>query len=233
MAKTNTQDFQSIHSAPRFTGLWRLLGEFRIKYAGAVVSLAIATAARTATFFLIGYLVDEVLQRGDLLQVLPLVALGFVALALMQGGFSYLSGKLAARTGEGIARKLRNYLFDHIQRMTFTYHDRTPTGDLIQRATSDIDAVRRLFSEQVIGIGRILLLFAINWIALWRLNTQLALASVVVIPVILTLSVYFFRRVSKVYESYQEQDAKLSTTLQENLTGVRVVKAFARQAYER
>ncbi len=233
MAKTSASEFAPIISASRLKGLWGLLGNFRLTYAGAVATLAVATLARTATFLLIGYVVDEVLKRSDMLQVLPFVALGFIVIALTQGSFTYLSGKLAARTGEGIARRLRNYLYDHIQRMSFAYHDRTPTGDLIQRATSDVDAVRRLFSEQAIGIGRILLLFAINLVALWRLNAQLALYSVVVVPVILVMSVFFFRRVSKVYEKYQEQDAILSTTLQENLTGVRVVKAFARQAYER
>jgi ATP-binding cassette subfamily B protein len=233
MAKTSTRDFQHIHSASGVRGLWNLLGTFRLTYAAAIGSLAVATAARTATFFLIGYLVDQVLKRTDLLQVLPLVAVGFILLASTQGGMTYLSGKLAARTAEGIALRLRNYLYDHLQRLSFAYHDRTPTGDLIQRATSDVDAVRRLFADQAIGIGRILLLFVVNWIALWQLNTQLALYSVVVVPVVLAMSVFFFRRVSKVYEKYQEQDAILSTTLQENLTGVRVVKAFARQAYER
>jgi ATP-binding cassette, subfamily B, bacterial len=220
-------------SESRLQGLWGLLAGFRLTYAGAVVTLGVATAARTATFLLIGYLVDEVLTRSDLLHVLPLVAAGFILLALVQGGFTYLSGKFAARTAEGIALRLRNYLYDHIQRLSFAYHDHMPTGELIQRATSDVDAVRRFFSEQAIGIGRILLLFAINWAALWQLNTRLALYSAVVVPVIMTMSVFFFRRISKVYEAYQEQDAKLSTILQENLTGVRVVKAFARQAYER
>jgi ATP-binding cassette subfamily B protein len=233
MAKTSTSDFEHIISESRLEGLWGLLTSFRLTYAGAVVTLGVATAARTATLLLIGYLVDEVLTRSDLLQVLPLVALGFILLALAQGGFTYLSGKFAARTAEGIALRLRNYLYDHIQRLSFAYHDHTPTGDLIQRATSDLDAVRRFFSDQAIGISRILLLFIVNWIALWRLNTSLALYSVAVVPVILIMSVFFFRRISKAYEAYQEQDAKLSTTLQENLTGVRVVKAFARQAYER
>jgi ATP-binding cassette subfamily B protein len=233
MAKTSTSDFQYIISESRLRGLWGLLAGFRLTYAGAIVTLGVATAARTATFLLIGYLVDEVLTRSDLLNVLPLIALGFIFLALVQGGFTYLSGKSAARTAEGIALRLRNYLYDHIQRLSFAYHDHMPTGELIQRSTSDVDAVRRFFAEQAIGVGRILLLFAINWAALWQVNGQLALYSAAVVPVIMTLSVFFFRRVSKVYEAYQEQDAKLSTTLQENLTGVRVVKAFARQGYER
>jgi ATP-binding cassette subfamily B protein len=155
-----------------------------------------------------------------------------VALALGQGTLSFVSGALTARTSEGIARRLRNYLYDHIQRMSFTYHDHTETGELIQRATSDVDAVRRFFADQAINAGHIVLLFVINFVALWSLNARLALLSVVVVPLIVVVSVFFFQRVTKAYEAFQEQEAKLSTTLQENLTGVRVVKAFARQAYE-
>ena len=106
------------------------------------------------------------------------------------------------------------------------------TGELIERSTSDVDALRRFYSDQAIGIGRIILLFAINFGALVFLNLKLALISVIVIPIILATSTWFFKRVTKAYEAYQEQEAILSTTLQENLSGVRVVKAFARQNYE-
>ncbi len=128
---------------------------------------------------------------------------------------------------------LRDFLFDHIQRLSFSYHSRTPTGDLIERVTSDVDSLRKFFSEQAIGIGRIILLFGINWAAILSLNTRLGWLSVVVIPVILLVSLWFFGQVTKRYEQYQAQEAILSTTLQENLTGVRVVKAFARQEYEK
>src|SRR5262249_6010555 len=91
----------------------------------------------------------------------------------------------------------------------------------------------RFFSEQAIGIGRILILFGLNFGALAILNLNLALISIVVIPLIVVMSLFFFRRVSDAYEKLQEQDAIVSTTLQENLSGVRVVKACARQEYER
>ncbi len=232
MAKTNTAEFENIVSHSALGGLWELLRGFRLMYGGAIGSLIISTAARTSTFFLIGYLVDQVLNSSEMMRDLPLVAIGFVALALTEGAFTFMSGRFAARTAEGIALKIRNYLYDHIQRLTFAFHDKMPTGDLIQRATSDVEAVRKFYAEQAIGVGRIVLLFLVNFIALLFLNAQLAALSVIVVPIIVLLSFFFFRRVSKAYEHYQEQDAVVSTTLQENLTGVRVVKAFARQQYE-
>jgi ATP-binding cassette subfamily B protein len=228
-----TFDLKNIVSDNRLTGLWHLMTGFRLKYLGATVSLGLSAAFRTATLLLLRYLIDDVLKRDQPGGVLPLIALGFVGLALFQGTFTFLSGRLAAQTAEGIALRLRNYLFDHIQRLTFTYHDHTPTGELIQRCTSDVDALRRFFADQAIGMGQILSLFIINLSALLLLNWRLALLSIVVVPLVVIMSGIFFNKISQAYEAFQEQDAVVSTVLQENLSGVRVVKAFARQTYER
>jgi len=230
---TSPFDLKDAIADNRLVGVWRLMTGYRSTYLWATLSLGVAALARTASMLLLGYYVDNILGRSDRSQLLPLVALGFVLLALLQGSFTFLSGKLAAQTAEGTVRRLRNYLFDHIQRLSFTYHDHTPTGELIQRSTSDVDALRRFYADQAIGVGRIVILFVVNFAALLWLNWQLALLSVIVVPLIVLTSAWFFRRVSQAYEAFQQQDAVLSTTLQENLTGVRVVKAFARQAYER
>src|SRR5690606_4657859 len=123
-------------------------------------------------------------------------------------------------------------MFDHLQHLSFSYHDRMQTGELIQHSTSDIFAVQQFFSGQAIGIGRILLLFAVNFTALLWLDVPLAIFSVLVVPIVLVMSIIFFRLIGTAYEQFQEQDEKISTALQENLSGVRVVKAFARQNYE-
>jgi ATP-binding cassette subfamily B protein len=209
-----------------------MLSGFRLLYAGALVSQALSAAAKTTTSLMLAYLVDHVLLQDQVSEGILLIAVAFVALAVVEGTFSFMTGKLAAQTAEGIALRLRNFLYDHLQRLSFTYHDKMATGELIQRVTSDLDAVRRFYADQAIGVGRIFLLFSINFIALLALNVQLALISIIVVPFLAITSIFFFRGVSKRYEKYQEQDAILSTTLQENLSGVRVVKAFARQNYE-
>jgi len=228
-----TFDLQETVGQKRLRGMWLLMTGFRWTYIGATLCLGIAATAKTLTFQLLGYTVDEVLGQGLGGTPLALVALGFLGLAAVEGLCTFLSGRLAARTAEGIVLRLRKYLFDHMQRLPFTYHDHMQTGELLQRATSDVDAIRRFFADQAINAGRIVLLFSINLIAVFTLEYRLALISVAVIPFVLTASILFFRRISNAYEAYQDQDAILSTTLQENLTGVRVVKAFARQGYER
>jgi ATP-binding cassette, subfamily B, bacterial len=235
---TLTFDFRKTLQENRLKGLWQMMADYRLPYLGATIALAFSALAKTFTYLLLRYFADNVLTEGEtigggLTQTFIWIAVGFIGLALFEGAFSFLSGRLAAYTAEGITRRLRDFLFDHIQRLSFSYHATTPTGDLIERVTSDVDALRRFFSEQGIGMGRIILLFVINFIAILNLNVRLGLVSVIAIPFMLLVSVWFFKKVTKAYEAYQAQEAVLSTTLQENLTGVRVVKAFARQEYEK
>jgi ATP-binding cassette, subfamily B, bacterial len=241
-----------------FQGFWKLVTGLRWMYVAAVVALGISALMQTSANLLIRHFVDQVLPLPQLFAfngalnfghillpsanavmqnwvVVLAVTIGasFVGLAALQGTFAFISGRFAANTAESLALRLRNNMYDHIQRLSFRYHDRMQTGELLQRATQDVDAIRRFFSEQAIGIGRIVLLFTINFIALLLMNVQIALISVIVVPVIAILSIYFFGKVSKAYEKLQDQEAVLSSTLQEHLTGLRVVKAFARQDYER
>jgi ATP-binding cassette, subfamily B, bacterial len=212
--------------------IWRLMTGYQSSYIGATVSLGLAAFANTGTYLLIRYFIDTYLGGNGAAVGLWLILLGFLSLAGAQSFFTFQSRKLAAQTAEGVTRRLREYLYDHVQRLPYTYHDKMQTGDLLQRATSDVDAIRRFFADQAIESGRVVLLFVVNFAAIWYINWKLALISVIVIPPVLVVSYYFFKLVEKRYEAYQNQEAQLSTAVQENLSGVRVVKAFARQPYE-
>jgi len=234
VSKNNYYDFDlnKTISKNRLLGLWRMMKGYRWFYFGATAALAVSTIARTQVYLVLRKFIDDVVVAGNYGRELVIIILSFIGLALLQGSFSFLSGLLASKTAEGITRRLRNYIFDHLQRLPYAYHAESKTGDLIARSTSDVDAINRFYGEQAIGIGRILLMFVVNFVALLQLNTKLALISVIAIPVIIGISIFFFSKVSKAYEKYQEQEATLSSRLQENLTGIRVVKAFARQGYE-
>jgi ATP-binding cassette subfamily B protein len=229
---SSNYDLKQAQSPNRVTGLWRLITGYQGIYILANLSLGMAALAKTSTFLLLRYFIDSYFPVIPGATPLPFIAFGFVLLAVIEGAFTFYSGVLAARTAEGSTRRLRNYLFDNLQYLPFTYHDKTQTGEAIERCTSDVDALRRFFADQAIGVGRIVMLFTINFIALLNLNSKLAWISIIVVPPIVLISIWFFKRVTKAYELYQEQEAVLSTTLQENLAGVRVVKAFARQQYE-
>lgn len=231
-AITKNIDFKKVLSEKRFKGLWGLMIGFQAHYIGAMLFQTLSAFAKSGTYLLLQFFVDNYLIAQSQEVDLWVIAIGFVGLFLVQGGATFFSQRAAAFTAESTVKRLRDYLYDHIQNLTFAYHAKTDTGDLIQRCTSDVDAIRRFFADQAIGLGRIVILFIVNFIAIMRLNTRLALISVIVVPFVVFVSIFFFRKVAKAYEAYQEQDAILSTTLQENLSGVRVVKAFAQQPYE-
>jgi ATP-binding cassette subfamily B protein len=225
-------DIRNTITDNKVVSLWRLMSGYRGIYLTATLCLGIAAAFRSSTYLILGRFIDALVEKNNISGYIPWIAISFFVLSALQGLFTYISGRLAARTSEGITRRLRNFLFDHIQRLSFSYHDKTKTGELIQRTTSDVDAVRQFFADRAIGLGRIVLLFIVNLIVLLTLQARLALLSIIVVPLTVGLSLFFYKKVSATYDDYQDQEAVLSNTLQENLTGVRVVKAFARQEYE-
>ena len=232
LIRNTAMDLQEAVAVNRLVGVWRLMKGYRWVYAGALVAVAIGALMRSLYYRVIQYTIDNVFGGSQLMDRLPFVAVAFVGLAVVEGVFAFLRGNWSAKTAESIALRLRNYLYDHIQRLPFSFHDYAKTGEMIQRSTSDVDALRRFYAEQALGIGRILALFLVNFTMLLQMNQRLALTSIVVMPLVVTLSYFFFGKVSKAYEAYQEQEAEVSTVLQENLNGVRVVRAFARQAFE-
>ncbi len=245
-------DLKKIARSSKLSGVWQLMSGYKRIYFAAIVAVAIATLARTGIYFLLAFFVDNVLEQQplregtllpaerinaivaetDILDILPWLASLFVIFAVIQGVFTYFSGRWASWTAETLSRKVRDYLYDHLQRLTFTYHDQTQTGELISRVTSDVDSIRLFYAEQAIGIGRIIFLFIINFTGIYLLSPYLAFMSTIVVPVVIVMSIFFFKQVGKAFEIFQEQESRLSNRFQEHVSGVRVVKAFARQDYE-
>ncbi len=233
MIKNDSAFFLRLPEFRGVKGLWQLLSGYRLLYIVALVSVAFASLSRTLSLLVIRYLVDDVLVSETVLKELPLMAVLFAGLAVLEGAGLFLKGKFSAMASEGAVRRLRNFLLDHIQRLSFTYHDHTDSGNLIERVTTDVDILRKFYSEKSIAVGRIVSLFIFNLAGLLFLNVKLGLVSLLFIPFILFQSWWFFKKISKRYEDYQVQEAKLSSVLKENISSIRIVKAFARQSFER
>ncbi len=217
----------------RAISLWRLITGYQSIYALATACLGVAALTRAGSLYLLRYFVDTVLLTSHrVMEMAPWYALGFVMLAAVQGGASFWSGKLAAQAAEGACCRIRDYLYDHLQHLSFTFHDTMQTGDLLQRATSDVEAIRKLYATNLTGMGRIAMMLVVYVTGMFMLHWQLTLLSLAIIPVVVVLSLLFFPRIQKRYDVFQKQEARLSTRLQENLSGMRVVRAFVRQEFE-
>ena len=158
-------------------GLLTLLAKRKGTFLLAMLSLGMQVTANTFAFLLIRYLFDKVLKPENTSLALYPFAFGFIILAAIRGLFAFFAGRLNGHLAEDITRNIRNSFYDHIQRLSFTFHDKNQTGELVQRATSDVDAVRRFFAEQVPGIMRIIFLFAINYGMIIYLDFKLGLQS--------------------------------------------------------
>ena len=206
----------------------------RLPYLAAIGSQGLSVLFDSLMYVALAWFVDDWLMAPENNRV-PLwqAVVFFFLLSSLHAVFSYFAGRLMNRTAESVSRRLKNCLFDHMQHLSFTWHDKADTGDLIVRATTDIDAVRKLFSEQIYGICRVLFYFSINFYNICRIDLNLGLTTLIILPLIIGTSVFFFKKIGAVYEQYQNEDSVVSSILQENLYGIRVVKAFARQDFEK
>jgi len=154
------------------------------------------------------------------------------AAALLSAALSFLAGFGAQRSAEGAARALREKLFGHIQHLGFEDLSAAPTGDWVQRCTSDVDTLRRLAAVQFPELVNSVFQAAWALPILFTIQADLAWFAIPLLPVVLGFSLYFFTQVEKAFRASDESEGRLSGVLQENVTAVRVVKAFARQDYE-
>lgn len=161
-----------------------------------------------------------------------IVGLTLIGLNLINGVFSYLKGRWQATAGENVSRYLRETLYDHIQRLPFSYHVKAETGDLVQRCTSDVDTVRRFLAGQMMAVVNAVAMIVVALSVLFTKNTRLTLLSMIMVPALFLFAWLFFKWVIRSFREADVSEGKMSAVLQENLTGVRVVRAFGRQAYE-
>ena len=170
--------------------------------------------------------------RDFLRSNLWVLGLVLVALNVINGVFTYMKGRLSAVASENIAQSLRERLYAHLQRLPFSYHVKAETGDLIQRCTSDVDTIRRFLSVQVMEVVNSVLMIVIALVILLQKNVQITLISMVLVPPLFVFATWFFRMVHKSFKVADECEGAMSAALQENLSGVRVVRAFGQQQRE-
>jgi ATP-binding cassette subfamily B protein len=177
-------------------------------------------------------LTDISTSSSKVLPYLILCALGIVSLTLIAGLFLYVRGRYMAFAAEGIIRSLRDRVYSHIEHLPSQYHDQADTGDLVQRCTSDMETIRVFLSGQVIEISRAILMLLVVLPILFSLDTKMVWLSLVAMPLLFGSAIIFFRKVKTRFQVVDEAEASLTSVLQENLTGIRVVRAFAQQQFE-
>lgn len=242
-----------------FTKIFEILDKWKFYYLSAGLILIISVGIRMLEPKVIQFTVDKVIvplleNKGtsqtyfgvsriigsnlpevsieNLTVILLSLAAIYLIVAFLRGAFMFVSGAISASSTERAMKKLKDRLFSHIQALPLEYFSKTPTGELVQRCTGDVETVRKFASMHVVEVMRMSALFLGAFIMMANINLTYALLAIMTFPVISIGSMYFFRLESKVWKQHEKRQDKLTSITQENLSGIRVVKAFAKEKYE-
>lgn len=234
-----------------FRGMWILMAGDRLRYGVALASLLAAAGMLYLVPLVPQAVIDVVLQENgeetsaisraliDLLGGrervganlwMPLLLIA--AVALVAGLFTYGRQRWSAIASQNTARRIRDRLQDRIQRLDLRAYDRLDRGDLLQRCTSDVDTAQVFLSTQVVEVGRAIVMLAVAIPLMFALNWRMAVAAVWLLPVIVGFSFFYFRRVRALFKEKDEAEGRLTAAVNDNLVGIRVVRAFNRQDHE-
>lgn len=234
-----------------FSLLYDCTAGYRRFLAFALVCVVVMLMANFITPMITAFTVDYVL-RGDTSEVnrtllalsqrlgdrqyfldrLWLIGLLMIAISVVSGFARFFNTRNMAKASEGTAKTMRDWLFSHIEELPYDYHKHSMTGDLVQRCTSDVETVRRFLYNQLMELVRSILMVCFALTVMLLINRKLALLSVVVLPVLFVFSFAYFKRIITCFTESDEAEGKLSETVNENVSGVRVVRAFGQQLME-
>lgn len=204
-------------------------------FAVAVIASFVTTVFNSLTPQIFRFTIDSVLD-GDkypyLAQHLWIIAGILVGVAMLSGVSMFFSRFFTARAGENFAENMRNALYTHVQRLPAAWHDKNQTGDIIQRCTSDVEVIRNFVVTQLLEVFRTVFLIGVSFAMMCSMNRKLSGIVLLFVPAIVAYSAIFYRLIARRFTDADEAEGELSTVVQENATGVRVVRAFGREQYE-
>ncbi len=226
----------------------RFLKGIRYLFVLSVVLAMVQTALNALTPQIIRYTVDSIIGGSEsnlpdwLERLIPkdadvwillLGAAGMVlVVAVLSGISNYFSRMTLAKGNEGFVKALRDRLFEHIQKLPFSWHVKHQTGDIIQRCTSDVEVIRGFVTQQLMEVFRITFLIILSLSVMFSMNVKISLIAVIFVPVVAGYSGIFYSKIASRFLVADEAEGDLSAAVQENLTGVRVVRAFGREKFE-
>lgn len=206
---------------------------------GCFIIILLASLASTLLNSLIprifGFTIDRVLVEDGipyLKEHIWLISLEVIGIALVNGIMIYLYRSQTAKAGETFAKNMRDILFTHVQRLPMKWHDGVQTGDIIQRCTADVETIRNFVVTQVLEVFRTVFLLVVSLAMMLTMNRKLTMVALAFTPVVVLYSGIFYHLIAKNYTAADEAEGDLSTVVQENATGVRVVRAFGRERFE-
>lgn len=172
------------------------------------------------------FLIDYYESFTDKLTIVTVVAISLVIYQLIRGLMMFTNGYVKGLLGEKVMLDMRTSLYDHIQKLSYKYHNNVDAGDLIQRCTSDVETIKTFLSTQLPEIIYIFISIIAGAIQMSVIDVRIMLVTLIILPVSFISSFIYFKYTTKKFEIVEENEANLTSVIQENVNGVRVVKAF-------
>ncbi|MBP3453095.1 MAG: ABC transporter ATP-binding protein [Clostridia bacterium] len=237
---------------PMMKLIWRFLKGSKAMFVASILLAALTALTDMVTPQIIRAAVDNAIGGNE-----PTFGPAVMKLVDAVGGFEYLGKNLwimalavlvvalvkvlsqygflvtNTRASETLVKTMRDTLYTHIEHLPFSWHMKNHTGDIIQRCTSDIETTRNFVAGQMTGLFRILILVVLSIVFMFSMNTLLAVIALLPMPIIVLYSLRFHNKIGSGFKECDESEGRLSAMAQENLTGVRVVRAFGRERYEK
>ena len=207
------------------------IGRYRGKAIAAVTLLIFVIFLNMITPLISKSIIDDVIHGGNR-KLLPVLLFAMVIISAVKGLSLYFRGYFFEKVSQSCMYDLRNEMFTHLQGQSFTYFDNNRIGELMSRMTGDLEGIRAFIAGGITIFIENFIYFVGTSIILLAMNVKLALVSLAVLPFVAWLAMRFDTRIRPAFSAIREQQAALNTTTQENIAGVRVVKAFAREAFE-
>ena len=251
MSKTEKQ-LKKQETRKKFSLIWRFLKGSRLLFVVGILAAAVTALADMVSPQIIRAAVDNAIG-GEPANFAPwimniveglggfeylgkhlwIMAVAVLVVAVFKVVSQYVFRVSNTKAAETLVKTMRDSLFSHIERLPFSWHMKNRTGDIIQRCTSDIDTVKNFVSEQMTSIFRIAIMLGMSLVFMLSMNVPLAIIAIIPMPIIILYSFRFHKHIGEGFAKCDENEGKLSAMTQENLTGVRVVRAFGRESYER
>ncbi|WP_017812937.1 MULTISPECIES: ABC transporter ATP-binding protein [Paenibacillus] len=197
----------------------------------SIFCLATATALGLVYPNLLRYLIDDIIRLRRYDQV-PMLVIGLFIVTILKACMQFLHGFFGGRLGNFLAYRLRNACYEKLQFLSFRYYDTAKTGDLMSRLTGDLEAIRNFIGFGFAQLLNVFLMVIFGSIVMFSLNWQLTLVTLISIPFLVYVALRFESRIHPAFQEMRLALSSLTTAVQENITGVRTIKSFAREAHE-
>jgi ATP-binding cassette subfamily B protein len=198
----------------------------------AFVSLTILTVLGLMRPKLIRVLIDDVIYESQI-NLLPWIIAALIGIAVGRGIFRFVQGYLSERIAMGAIKDIRKSIFSHLVKLPYSYYDKARTGELMSRISSDVHSLKHLLADGLLELYDAIFTFSFVLVVLLRINWQLTLLALATLPFLFLTTVKFAYKIRPAYMQIREQMAVMTNSIQENITGVRVVKAFNTQEHEK